>query len=254
MTQDNHMPEDDQQLGIMEHLVELRARLIKAVIGAVVVLICLLPFMEKLFDFFSKPLLGILPGGGKMLAVGVISPVMAPLKLTLFIAFIISLPYIFYQIWSFASPGLYRREKRLVLPAISCTFLLFLLGIAYCYFIVFGMIFSFISGYAPESVQFAPDIDAYIGFILKMFVAFGFTFEVPMIVIFLHMTNIVPASTQAGLRRYVIAAAFILSAIFTPPDVVSQLMLAVPIIILFEIGILVAKLFSPSKKSVLVEE
>ncbi|WP_409420185.1 twin-arginine translocase subunit TatC [Pseudaeromonas sp. ZJS20] len=244
---ETRMPEGDARLGLLEHLLELRRRVIRAVLALVAVTVCLLPFMEPIFEFFSRPLLAILPGDGKMLAIGVISPVMVPLKLTLFVALILALPFIFYQIWSFVAPGLYRREKRLLLPAITFSFLLFLLGVAYCYFIVFGLIFSFIAGYAPESVQFAPDIDAYIGFILRMFLAFGLTFEVPAVVLFVHLTGLVSLDRLVSLRRYVIALAFVLAAIVTPPDVVSQFMLALPIIVLYELGLGLARLLMPRR-------
>ncbi len=239
-------PEDelvDKEQPIMEHLLELRTRLVRASIALIVVFIALSPFMKQIFDFLSIPLMAALPEGAKMLSTGVVAPFFVPLKVTLFVAFLIALPYVLYQVWAFIAPGLYKREKRLVWPIVVSSIAMFVLGMVYCYFVVFRMVFLFISGFSPESVNFAPDIDAYFSFVIGMFVAFGLTFEVPIVVMVLNRMGVAHYQTLLKVRPYVIVGAFVIAAIVTPPDVLSQCLLAVPLVILFQVGVWLVKLF-----------
>lgn len=188
-----------------------------------------------------------LPAGSKLLATGVITPFMVPLKVTLFTAFLIALPYVLWQAWAFVAPGLYRHEKRLAAPLIMSSIAMFVTGMAYCYFIVFKLIFRFIANFAPVSVAVSPDIEAYFSFVMGMFLAFGLTFEVPIIVVLLSRFGIASVEKLRQARPYVIVGAFIVAAIFTPPDVVSQLLLAIPLVLLYELGIVLARFFGKPK-------
>jgi sec-independent protein translocase protein TatC len=188
-----------------------------------------------------------LPEGTKLLATGVITPFMVPLKVTLFIALLIALPYVLWQAWAFVAPGLYKHEKRLAAPIIVSSVAMFFLGVAYCYFVVFGFVFKFIAGFAPQSVNVAPDIEAYFSFVLGMFLAFGLTFEVPIAVVLTVRFGIASVARLKQARPYVIVGAFIVAAIFTPPDVLSQLLLAVPLCVLYELGIQVSRFVVPAK-------
>ncbi len=238
-------PANEQPL--VAHLVELRNRTVKAALAVLIIFACLSPFMKQIFDFLSRPLMVALPQGVKLLATGVVAPFMVPLKVTLFVAFVIALPVVLYQLWAYIAPALYRREKRLALPVIISGVVMFALGMAYCYFIVFGMVFKFIAGFSPDSVNFAPDIDSYFSFVLTMFFAFGITFEVPILVMVLNYVGLASKEKLVKARPFVIVGAFILAAIFTPPDVLSQLLLAVPLIVLYEAGIICVKLFGRRK-------
>ena len=233
-------PANEQPL--VAHLVELRNRTVKAALAVLIIFACLSPFMKQIFDFLSRPLMVALPQGVKLLATGVVAPFMVPLKVTLFVAFVIALPVVLYQLWAYIAPALYRREKRLALPVIISGVVMFALGMAYCYFIVFGMVFKFIAGFSPDSVNFAPDIDSYFSFVLTMFFAFGITFEVPILVMVLNYVGLASKEKLVKARPFVIVGAFILAAIFTPPDVLSQLLLAVPLIVLYEAGIICVRL------------
>lgn len=226
----------------LSHLIELRQRLVRAALSILIIFLALTPFMKQIFDLLSRPLMVALPEGTKMLATGVITPFMVPLKVTLFSAFLIALPYVLYQVWAFVAPGLYKHEKRLAVPIIASSVGMFFAGMAYCYFVVFGFVFKFIAGFAPTSVAVAPDIEAYFGFVLGMFLAFGLTFEVPIVVVLLARFGIASIEKLRQARPYVIVGAFIVAAIFTPPDVLSQLLLAIPLCILYEIGIQIARL------------
>lgn len=240
-------PEDDKEQTLVAHLVELRSRLVKMAISIVVVFACLSPFMKQIFDYLSEPLMVALPQGAKLLATGVIAPFMVPLKVTLFVSFIIALPYVLWQLWGFIAPGLYRKEKRLAAPIIVSSLLMFFLGMCYCYFIVFRMVFQFIAGFSPESVNFAPDIDSYFSFVLALFIAFGVTFEVPIVVVMLNRLGITTVEKLKKGRPYMIVGAFILAAIFTPPDVLSQCLLALPLVVLYQVGIWLCAIFGKAK-------
>ena len=233
--------EPGEEQSFLSHLVELRQQLVRAAIAVVVVFLALSPFMREIFSILSAPLLAVLPEGTKLIATGVITPFMVPLKVTLFVAFLIALPYVLYQAWAFVAPGLYLHEKRLAAPIIASSVAMFALGMAYCYYVVFGIVFRFIAGFAPTSVNVAPDIEAYFSFVLGLFLAFGLTFEVPIVVVLLARFGIADAERLRSARPYVIVGAFIIAAIFTPPDVISQLLLAVPICLLYEVGIQLAR-------------
>lgn len=234
-------PANDQPL--MAHLIELRERTVKAAISVLIVFVAMSPFMKEIFDWLSKPLMVALPDGAKLLSTGVVAPFMVPLKVTLFCAFVVALPYVLYQFWAYIAPALYKREKRLALPVIVSSVLMFAVGMAYCYFVVFRMVFQFIAGFSPDSVNFAPDIDSYFSFVITMFFAFGLTFEVPIFVMVLNRIGMASAKRLKKIRPYVIVGAFVVAAIFTPPDVLSQLLLALPLVVLYEFGIVLVKVF-----------
>lgn len=241
-------PEDElagTEQPFVEHLLELRNRLIKAVlaIGAVAVVLFWVPGPGALYDLLAAPLVAHLPQGATMIATSVISPFMVPLKILLMAAFLIALPVVLYQVWAFVAPGLYAHEKRLVLPLVISSTLLFFLGVAFCYFIVFGNVFTFIQSFAPKSITAAPDIEAYLSFVLSMFLAFGLAFEVPVAVIMLARMGVVTLAQLRSFRGYFIVLAFVIAAIVTPPDVVSQLALAIPMCLLYELGLWAAAVF-----------
>ncbi len=238
---------DSHSEGIQEtfvsHLVELRDRLIKALIAFVVVfgILMIWPGAGAIYDFLALPLTRALPQGTKMIATGVITPFMVPLKVGAMVAFVVALPVILFQAWAFVAPGLYQHEKKFALPLVTASTILFIIGMAFCYYFVFGKVFSFINDFAPKSITPAPDIEAYLNFVLTMFVAFGVTFEVPIVVIVLVVFNIVSLEKLREWRSYVIVGAFVIAAVVTPPDVLSQLLLAIPMCILYEVGLLCAR-------------
>ena len=234
---------DAVQDTFVSHLVELRDRLIKALIAFAVVfgILMIWPGAGAIYDFLAAPLTHALPAGTKMIATGVITPFMVPLKVGAMVAFVIALPVILYQAWAFVAPGLYQHEKKFALPLVIASTILFIVGMAFCYYFVFGKVFAFISDFAPKSITPAPDIEAYLNFVLTMFVAFGVTFEVPIVVIVLVAFNIVSLEKLKAWRSYVIVGAFVIAAVVTPPDVLSQLLLAIPMCILFEVGLLCAR-------------
>jgi len=230
----------------ISHLVELRDRLVKASIGIAIACAALFiwPGPSQVYDLLAAPMVAALPAGSTMIATGVISPFLVPMKVTLLLAFMLALPWVFYQLWAFVAPGLYAHEKRLVLPLVVSSSLLFLSGVAFCYFFVFGRVFQFIGEFAPTSIAVTPDIENYLDFVMSMCLAFGFTFEVPVAVVILVRMGIVSIEKLREIRSYVIVGAFVIAAIVTPPDVVSQLALAIPMCLLYELGILVAPMFT----------
>ena len=233
-------PEAAQETFI-SHLIELRSRLLRAIVAVVIVLLALFPFAKKIYALLAEPLLRVLPQGSTMIATDVTGTFLVPLKVTLMAAFLIALPYVLYQAWAFVAPGLYQHEKRLVIPVLVSSFVFFLVGMAFAYFLVFPIAFGFFAGYTPVGVQMMTDIDKYLSFVLTMFVAFGLTFETPVVVIVLVRMRIVSLEKLKAARPYVIVGAFVVGAVFTPPDVISQLLLAVPLWLLFELGILLAR-------------
>lgn len=240
MSEEQASPPEDS---FISHLVELRNRLMKASLAIVVVFLCLMPWAGAIYDLMAHPMMVALPAGSKMIATGVITPFLIPVKVTLLIAFIIALPVVLYQAWAFVAPGLYAHEKRLIAPLVVSSSLLFVAGVAFCYFLVFGVVFKFVNNFAPASIAVAPDIESYFGFVMTMFIAFGLTFEVPIVVIVLVRMGLVSVEKLKQIRPYVIVGAFIIAAVVTPPDVMSQLLLAIPLCVLYEIGLLVAPLF-----------
>jgi sec-independent protein translocase protein TatC len=229
----------------ISHLVELRDRLVRAVIGVAIVCIGLLlwPGPAMIYDFLAAPMLASLPVGAKMIATGVSAPFLVPMKVTLVLALILSLPWVFYQAWAFIAPGLYAHEKRLVLPLVFSSSLLFIAGVAFCYFFVFGRVFHFITNFAPTSIAVMPDIENYLDFVISMCLAFGATFEVPVVVVILVRMGFVSVEKLRSVRPYIIVGAFVIAAIVTPPDAVSQLALAIPMWMLFELGLILAPVF-----------
>ncbi|OFZ97126.1 MAG: twin arginine-targeting protein translocase TatC [Betaproteobacteria bacterium RIFCSPLOWO2_02_FULL_62_17] len=227
----------------LSHLIELRQRLVRAMAVVLVFVLCLLPWAREIYAVLAQPMLEAMPKGGQMIATDVIGPFLVPLKVTLLVGFVAALPYVLYQAWAFVAPGLYANEKRLVLPLVITSFLLFLVGMAFAYFFVFPVIFKFMSSVAPEGVAWMTDIDKYFSFVLTSFIAFGVTFEVPVVVIVLVRAEVVSIEKLKEARPYVIVGAFVIAAIFTPPDVISQFLLAVPLCLLYELGIFVSRFF-----------
>jgi sec-independent protein translocase protein TatC len=232
---------DAPQETFISHLIELRTRLMRSIIAVVVVLLCLFPFAKDIYAALAQPLLRVLPHGATMIATDVTGTFLVPLKVTLMAAFLVALPYVLWQAWMFVAPGLYHHEKRLVLPVLVSSFVFFLVGMAFAYFFVFPIAFGFFAGYAPVGVQMMTDIDKYLSFVLTMFIAFGMTFETPVVVIVLVRLRIVSLEKLRAARPYVIVGAFVVGAVFTPPDVISQLLLAVPLWLLFELGLMLAR-------------
>jgi len=232
-----------EQDTFISHLVELRDRLLRSLlaIGVVFLALFVYPGSGPIYDFLAAPLTHALPEGTKMIATGVITPFMVPVKVTALVALLVALPYVLYQAWAFVAPGLYAHEKRLVLPLVIASTVLFLAGIAFCYYLVFGKVFAFINSFAPQSITPAPDIEAYFSFVLTMFLAFGVTFEIPVIVIVLARAGIVTIEQLKSARPYVIVGAFVVAAVVTPPDVLSQLLLALPMCGLYELGLVLAR-------------
>jgi len=239
------------QESFISHLIELRERLMKAV-GAVLVLFIALfiwPGSGYIYDVLAAPLMSALPEGAKMIATGVITPFMVPVKVTALAAFLIALPIVLYQAWAFVAPGLYEHEKRLALPLVVASTVLFLAGVAFCYFFVFQKVFAFIHGFAPKSITPAPDIEAYFSFVITMFLAFGVTFEIPIVLIVLVRVGLVTVEQLKDARPYAIVGAFVVAAVVTPPDVLSQFMLAVPMCVLYEAGLFFARFMARPKSA-----
>ncbi len=236
-----------QEDSFISHLVELRSRLMKAVgaVLAVFIVLFIWPGASAIYDVLAAPMLATLPPGTRMIATGVITPFMVPVKVTMLAAFVVSLPVVLYQAWSFVAPGLYLHEKKLAMPLIISSTLLFIAGMGFCYVFVFKTVFHFIAEFAPQSITPAPDIEAYLSFVMTMFLAFGITFEVPVAVVLLLKTGLVTLEKLRSIRGYVIVGAFVIAAVVTPPDVVSQFMLAVPLMLLYELGLLIGRFIQP---------
>ena len=253
MSEPSPAPENTPETFI-SHLIELRTRLLRSIVAVVVVLVCLFPWAKDIYAALAAPLLKALPQGSTMIATDVTGTFLVPLKVTLMAAFLIVLPYVLYQVWAFVAPGLYQHEKRLALPVIFSSVVFFALGMAFAYFFVFPIAFGFFAGYTPAGVQMMTDIDKYLSFVLTMFIAFGITFEVPVVVVVLVRLGVVSLDKLRSIRGYVIVGAFVVGAIFTPPDVLSQVMLAVPLWLLYELGLLVARFVAVTKRETGAEE
>jgi sec-independent protein translocase protein TatC len=232
---------DDGEQSFFSPLIELRSRLLKAVAAVLLVLLALIPFANKLYGWLALPLIRHLPQGGTMIATEVASPFLTPIKLAFFVALFIAIPFVLYQLWAFVAPGLYRQERRLAVPILFSAVLLFYIGCAFAYFLVLPAVFAFMTSVAPAGVSVMPDIGRYLDFVLVLFLAFGLCFEVPVVLVILVALGVVTPEQLSGSRRYAIVGAFVAAAILTPPDVLSQTMLAVPMCLLYEVGIIGAR-------------
>lgn len=236
-----------QEQPLVQHLLELRTRLLKSLAAIALGFLCLAFFSNELYTFFSAPIQSLLPTGSSMIATDVASPFFAPFKLTIFLALFLAMPYVLFQLWSFIAPGLYDQEKKLAMPLFISSVLLFYLGIAFCYYVVFPLVFGFFTSVAPEGISVTPDINSYLNFILKLFFAFGLAFEIPVATVILVSTGITSHSTLAQKRPYIIVCCFIFGMLLTPPDVISQSLLAIPTWLLFEFGLALSRLVSVKK-------
>ena len=235
--------------GFVTHLVELRDRLVRAAIALIVVFLSLVYWAPDIYSILATPLIDALPKGISMIATDVTAPFFVPMKVTMMVAFVIALPYILYQAWAFIAPGLYEHEKKLAAPIILSSFLLFLLGMAFAYLFVFPAVFKFVAAYTPAGVQMATDIDKYLSFVMTLFLVFGLSFETPVVEMVLVRLGMVSIAKLRDFRSYFIVIAFVIAAIVTPPDVISQFMLAVPMILLYELGIFMSRWITPREKS-----
>ena len=234
-----------QQQPLISHLLELRNRLLRAIASVLLVFVCLVYWAKDIYHYIALPLLQAMPETGTMIATDVGAPFFAPFKLTIVLSLFIAIPYVLYQIWSFVAPGLYKSEKRLVFPLLVSSTLLFYLGIVFAYYVVFPVVFGFFANVAPEGVQVATDISSYLNFILKLFFAFGLAFEIPIAVVLLCWAGVTTPEDLKTKRPYIVVGAFVVGMLLTPPDVLSQTMLAVPMLLLFEGGLLAARFYKP---------
>jgi len=232
----------DQPMPLVAHLTELRDRLLRALLAILVVFIGLFPFANDIYSFVSEPLRELLPAGASMIATDVASPFLTPFKLTLVTAIFVAIPYVLYQIWSFIAPGMYRHEKRLAIPLLASSIALFYAGAAFAYFVVFPLIFAFFTSVGPEDIQIMTDINSYLNFVLKLFFAFGLAFEIPIAAVIMIWSGVTTADDLARKRPYIIVGCFIFGMLLTPPDIISQSLLAIPMWILFEVGVLFGRL------------
>ena len=236
-----------QQQPLISHLLELRNKLLKAIGSVLLVFIAIVYWANDIYHYIALPLMRSLPATGSMIATDVAAPFFAPFKLTLVLAFFIAIPYVLYQVWSFVAPGLYKHEKRLVVPLLASSTLLFYLGIAFAYYIVFPVVFGFFTSVVPEGVQVATDISSYLSFILKLFFAFGLAFEIPVAVVLLCWACVTTPDELRQKRPYIVVGAFVIGMILTPPDIISQTMLAIPMLLLFEGGLIAARFYSKNE-------
>jgi len=234
---------------LVSHLVELRTRLIRSALAVLVIFVCLVPFAERIFTLIATPLMERLPEGATMIATQVASPFLTPFKMSLFVAVFLAMPVLLYQVWLFVAPGLYRKEKRFAYPLLLSSIVLFYAGVAFAYYVVFPLMFAFFAGVAPEGVTMMTDISAYLDFILTIFFAFGLAFEVPIATVMLVWSRLVSIETLGKARAYVFLGAFVLGMLLTPPDVISQTLLAVPVYLLYESGLILARVFGPEGDS-----
>ncbi|SQH78447.1 TatABCE protein translocation system subunit [Shewanella benthica] len=233
-----------QQQPLISHLLELRTRLLHAIGSVLFIFACLAYWSNDIYHFMAMPLMQALPESSSMIATDVAAPFFVPFKLTLVLSFFIAIPYVLYQIWSFIAPGLYKHEKRLMMPLLTSSTLLFYLGIAFSYYFVFPVVFGFFASAAPEGVQVATDISSYLSFVLKLFFAFGLAFEIPIAVVLLCWAGVTTPDELKSKRPYIVVGAFVFGMLLTPPDIISQTMLAVPMLILFEVGLIAARFYS----------
>lgn len=244
----SEQPESDRHQPLIEHLIELRNRLMRMVGAVAVIFVCLFSFSNQIYTFVSKPLQDLLPENSSMIATNVASPFMAPFKLTLVVCVLVAMPYILYQIWAFISPGLYQKERRIALPLFCSSVLLFYGGMAFAYFLVFPILFDFFTSASPTNVQVMTDINSYLDFVLGMFFAFGAAFQIPIAVILLCWSGVTNARSLAAKRPYIVVGCFVVSMLLTPPDVISQTLLALPMWALFEAGVFFGRLISEKEE------
>lgn len=233
------------ETSLFSHLLELRSRILNALLSVLLVFLCLVYFAQDLYHLLATPLLQVMPNGAQMIATDVASPFFAPFKLTLVLSFFVAIPMVLYQIWAFVAPGLYQNEKRLVAPLLVSSTLLFYSGIAFAYFVVFPLAFAFFTSVVPEGVVISTDINSYLNFVLKLFFAFGVAFEIPIAIVLMCWTGATTPESLRSKRAYVVVAVFVIGMLLTPPDVISQTLLALPMWLLFEVGILVSQLYRP---------
>jgi len=244
---ENNNKGNDKQQGLMDHLLELRNRLMHMVIAVLIAFVVLFPFSEEIFSFAAQPLLELMPEGTSLIATGVTSPFLVPFKLVLLLSILVTVPYLLHQIWAFVAPGLYRHEKRLAAPLLISSILLFYCGIAFAYFVIFPILFKFFIGIAPEGVAMMTDIGQYLDFIIAIFFAFGIAFEVPVATFLMISAGMTTPDQLAEKRPYIIIGAFVIGMFLTPPDIISQSLLAVPMWVLFELGLVMSRLFIKPK-------
>lgn len=239
----------EKSVTLFDHLLELRTRLLRAVLGVILVFCCLVYFAQDIYQYLAQPLLKTMPEGSQMIATDVASPFFAPFKLTIVLSIFLAMPYILYQMWSFIAPGLYRNEKKLIAPLMLGSTLLFYSGIAFAYFAVFPVVFAFFNSVAPDGVVIATDISSYLDFVLKLFFAFGAAFEIPVAIILMCWTGVTSPNSLRKKRPYVVVGAFVIGMLLTPPDIISQSMLAIPMLLLFEVGVIIASIYHKEDES-----
>jgi sec-independent protein translocase protein TatC len=244
----------DKEMNFVQHMIDLRDILLRSVIAVLVLFLCFFPFASEIYSFIAAPILNVLPKDGALIAIGVISPFLTPLKMALIFSVYVAMPYLLYQIWSFIAPALYKREKRMIIPLVVSSTLLFYAGIIFSFYIVFPVIFGFLSSIGPSIVDFTPDIQYYLDFVLKLSFAFGVAFEVPIATILLVMFGATTVESLKKNRPYVIIGAFVVGMLLTPPDIISQVLIAIPMWLLFEVGLVFAPFFSRIKSEEVEEE
>ena len=240
---------DDPPMSLVAHLTELRDRLLRALLAILIGFIILFPFANEIYGFVSAPLRKLMPEGSTMIATGVASPFLTPFKLSLVLAIFMAIPVVLYQVWGFVAPGLYQKEKRIALPLLASSVLLFYAGAAFAYFAVFPLIFAFFTSVGPANVQVMTDINSYLDFVLKLFLAFGIAFEMPIAAVILIWTGVTSPDALAKKRPYIVVGCFIFGMLLTPPDVISQSLLAIPMWLLFELGVFFGRLLEPKAQS-----
>jgi sec-independent protein translocase protein TatC len=242
--------QDNKQDSLVSHLVELRDRMIRIVLGILIVLLCLFPFANEIYSFLAEPLLKHLPEQSSMVAIDVASPFLTPFKLVMLLSIVLTIPWILYQLWAFVAPGLYKHERKFVLPLLVSSSALFYLGMVFAYYVVFPLVFGFFTSVTPDGVEIMTDISRYLDFVTKMFIAFGTAFEVPVLTFILIMTGVTTVEALSAARSYVIVAAFVVGMLLTPPDVISQFLLAIPVWLLFELGLILSRLVQKRSKTI----
>ena len=235
----------DQPQTLITHLTELRDRIIRCLIAVFIIFLFLFPFANEIYEFISLPLRDLLPEGASMIATEVASPFLTPFKLSMLLSLYLAMPYVLFQIWRFIAPGMYLTEQRIAIPILSSSIILFYAGTAFAYFVVFPLVFSFFTSVAPDGIEIMTDINRYLDFVLKLFFAFGIAFEIPIIAIILIVTGVTTAEKLASKRPFILVGCFVIGMLLTPPDVISQILLAIPMWILFEVGIFLARRMDP---------